>query len=117
MTPQEVLDKREERVFAGVGVRENSNDQTREPLFARDNSENLRTRWQSVQGSFVDDPRKALQEADQLVVSTMKRLEEVFAEERARLESEWSKGDDVSTEDMRQSLRRYRAFFDRLLSM
>jgi len=99
VTQQETLEKREET------------------LFARENAESLRARWQSVQGNFVDDPRKALQEADELVVSTMKRLEEVFAEERARLEREWSKGDDVSTEDLRQSLRRYRAFFDHLLSV
>ena len=86
------------------------------PLFADHEVSDFRNRWQSVQGSFVDEPRKAVEEADQLVASTIKRLTEIFAEERNRMEQEWSRGDEVSTEDLRQALRRYRSFFDRLLS-
>jgi hypothetical protein len=87
------------------------------PLFPGDELENLRHRWQDVQGSFVDDPRSAVRNADELVASVMTRLAQVFAEERGKLEHEWDKGESVSTEDLRVALRRYRAFFDRLLSV
>jgi hypothetical protein len=65
----------------------------------------------------VDEPRQAVQQADELVAAAMKRLAEVFASEREKLEREWDKNDDVSTEDLRLALRRYRSFFDRLLSV
>ena len=70
-----------------------------------------------VQTEFVDEPRGSVEKADQLVASTIKRLAEVFANERSRLEHEWAKGDNVSTEDLRQALRKYRSFFDRLLAV
>jgi hypothetical protein len=69
-----------------------------------------------VQASFVDEPRKAVQEADNLVASVMKRLAEGFAKERSALEQQWDSGDNVSTEDLRVALQRYRSFFDRLLN-
>ncbi|HTS65110.1 MAG TPA: hypothetical protein VMH28_23965 [Candidatus Acidoferrales bacterium] len=87
------------------------------PLLARDISDTMRTRWETIQASFVDDPRVAVQEADELVASAIKKLAESFAGERSRLEQQWSSGSDVSTEDLRQALRRYRAFFQRLLSL
>ena len=67
--------------------------------------------------TFVDEPRRAVEEADGLVASAMKRLAEVFAEERSKLETQWDRGDQVSTEDLRIALQRYRAFFQRLLSI
>jgi hypothetical protein len=76
----------------------------------------LRGRWGNVQASFVDEPRKAVQEADNLVASVMKRLAEGFAKERSTLEQQWDSGDNVSTEDLRVALQRYRSFFDRLLN-
>lgn len=88
-----------------------------EPLFPSQETQELRDRWQSIQAAFVDEPRKAVEDADGLVASAMKRLAEIFASERDRLESQWDRGDDVSTEDLRVALRRYRSFFDRLLSM
>lgn len=87
------------------------------PLFPSDETGQLRSRWDSVQAKFVDEPRKAVEEADQLVASTMKRLAEIFSGERDALEKQWSRGDNISTEDLRQALRRYRSFFDRLLSV
>lgn len=89
----------------------------RAPLFPENELGDLRQRWQNIQGTFVDDPRAAVRHADELVASLMKRLAEVFADERGKLEHEWDKGEDVSTEDLRQALRRYRSFFDRLLSV
>ena len=87
------------------------------PLFSSEEANNLRARWDSVQVAFVDEPRKAVEDADSLVAATMKRLAEVFAEERQKLEHQWDRGDNVSTEDLRQALRRYRSFFSRLLSI
>jgi hypothetical protein len=87
------------------------------PLFSSEEANNLRAQWDSVQVAFVDEPRKAVEDADSLVAATMKRLAEVFAEERQKLEHQWDRGDNVSTEDLRQALRRYRSFFSRLLTI
>jgi hypothetical protein len=91
--------------------------QQRAPLFPDTELGDFRHRWQNVQAGFVDDPRTAVRQADELVASVMKRLADVFAEERSKLEHDWDKGGDVSTEDLRQALQRYRSFFDRLLSV
>ena len=52
-----------------------------------------------------------------LVADVMKRLAESFASERGTLEKQWDRGDNVTTEDLRVALQRYRTFFDRLLSV
>jgi hypothetical protein len=87
------------------------------PLFAPNDTQDFRSHWEKVQIGFVDEPRKAVEQADELVASAIKRLAQVFAAERQKLESEWDKTDNVSTEDLRVALRRYRSFFDRLLSV
>lgn len=91
------------------------------PLFDDHEAGDLRTRWQNIQGSFVDDPQASVAQADQLVATAVQRLAEIFAHEKANLESAWSRNGgvsgEVSTEDMRQALRRYRSFFDRILSV
>jgi hypothetical protein len=87
------------------------------PLFDQGEAEEFRSRWSSIQTGFVDEPRRAVEQADELVATAMKRLAEIFADERANLEREWDKGEDVSTEDLRVALQRYRSFFDRLLSV
>ena len=87
------------------------------PLFPDQELPDLRNRWDSIQAGFVDQPRKAVEEADSLVASAMKRLAELFAEERSKLEAQWDRGDNVSTEDLRVALQRYRSFFHRLLSI
>jgi hypothetical protein len=74
------------------------------------------TRWRDIQARFVDEPRAAVQDADALVADLMERLARMFAAERQQLESHWASGDDVSTEDLRQGLLRYRSFFERLLT-
>lgn len=88
----------------------------REPLLPADQSERYTSRWQEIQASFVDQPRQAVEQADGLVADLMQRLAAGFSEERERLEGQWDSGDDVSTEDLRVALTRYRSFFDRLLS-
>ena len=90
---------------------------TRTMLFPNDEAERFRSDWTEVQSAFVDAPRNAVERADQLVANTMKRMAHVFAEERRKLEEQWDRGDNVTTEDLRVALQRYRAFFDRLLSL
>ena len=87
------------------------------PLFANDELGGYRTRWGAIRTGFVDEPRKAVEEADTLVAEVMKRLAEVFADERRQLETQWERADQVSTEDLRIAMRRYRFFFERLLSI
>ena len=86
-------------------------------LFKDDESGQFRTRWTEVQSAFVDSPRSAVERADSLVAETMKRLAEMFSDERKKLEGQWDRGDNVTTEDLRVALQRYRAFFDRLLNV
>jgi hypothetical protein len=76
----------------------------------------FRGRWDKVQTSFVDEPRQAVEQADSLVANVVQRIAEQFAAEREQLEKQWDSGSDVSTEDLRQAMKRYRSFFDRLLT-
>lgn len=99
----------------GVATARAKIDEDLGPLFSTQETEDLRARWDTVQVAFVDEPRQAVQDADRLVDATMKRLAEIFAGERQNLEKQWDRGDDVSTEDLRVALRRYRSFFSRLL--
>jgi hypothetical protein len=99
-------------------------------LFPENELAESRKRWQDVQSGFVDDPRSAVRKADELVATVMSRLAQIFADERAKLEHEWDKGDSAAaqspatasrpvgeTEDLRLAFQRYRSFFDRLLSV
>jgi hypothetical protein len=108
---------REERSFEAEADTERGRDDVSTPMFPAEEAQELRSAWDSIQAGFVDEPRSAVESADELVARTMKRLAEGFAAERAALEEQWASGGDVSTEDLRQALRRYRAFFGRLLSV
>jgi len=88
-----------------------------EALFPPDVAAQFRTRWSEVQSGFVDDPRRAVVEGDELVAEVMKSLAESFAHERSRLEDELTNTGEASTETLRVGLRRYRSFFERLLSL
>jgi hypothetical protein len=77
----------------------------------------LGDRWQQIQADFVDRPRDAVRDADALVRDLLDRITDGFAQERERLERQWDGGDDVSTEDLRLALQRYRTFFGRLLAL
>ena len=89
---------------------------TDEGLLQRDDGEAFRARWDEIQVRFVDEPRESVERADHLVEELMQRLTSMFDEERRSLESRWDQGDDVSTEDLRVALQRYRTFFARLLA-
>jgi len=88
-----------------------------EPLFPHDAADRYRKRWAEVQSGFVDDPRRAVADGDELVAEVMKSLAESFAHERGRLEEELTRTGEASTETLRVGLRRYRSFFERLLSL
>ncbi len=87
------------------------------PLFTDAEMEEFRAQWSTLQTGFVDEPRRAVEDADKLVASVMQRLAESFANERSGLEKQWDRGDNVSTEDLRVALQRYRSFFGRLLNL
>ena len=87
------------------------------PLFNDEEGQGFRSRWEAVQTGFVDEPRTAVEQADALVAEVITRLAEIFANERTTLEQQWGRGDNVSTEDLRIAMQRYRSFFERLLSM
>lgn len=98
----------------GAGDLESSSVRT---LFAEAELSGLRSRWGDVQAGFVDDPRECIQKADGLVSDVVEQLTTGIAGARARLESQWSRGEQASTEDLRVALMRYREFFERLLAV
>ncbi|MFJ7274238.1 hypothetical protein [Kitasatospora sp. NPDC098663] len=86
-----------------------------EPLLGGQQEE-FRSRWQKIQGEFVDDPRSAVSAADNLVAEAMQALATTFSAHKQDLEGQWHRGDEVPTEELRVALRRYRSFFNRLLN-
>ncbi|MCV7204222.1 hypothetical protein H7J71_19620 [Mycolicibacterium peregrinum] len=86
-------------------------------LFADEHRSGLHSRWNDVQAAFVDDPKECVQKADNLVAEVVEELTASFADTRSRLEAQWSRGEEASTEDLRVALTRYRDFFHRLLSV
>ncbi|HYX21100.1 MAG TPA: hypothetical protein VFA98_09690 [Thermoanaerobaculia bacterium] len=86
------------------------------PLFAGDEADRFRAEWDAIQIAFVDEPRRSVERADELVAQMIQRLAEIFADERTRLEAPWSRGEQVSTEKLRVALQTYRSFFGRLLA-
>ena len=90
---------------------------TAEELFAGDDVADLRSRWAGVQAAFVDNPKECVQKADHLVSDLVEHLTTGFAQARSRLEEQWSRGQEASTEDLRVALMHYREFFDRLLAV
>lgn len=84
-------------------------------LLKHEASQQFHTRWNEIQGMFVDEPRVAVQQADALVTEVMEQITQMFTSEHSSLEGQWAQGDDVSTEDLRKVLQRYRTFFNRLV--
>ncbi|MDQ3004524.1 MAG: hypothetical protein M3R47_03965 [Chloroflexota bacterium] len=92
-------------------------DENFAPLFENNEHEQFRAQWLEIQSRFVDDPSVSVKDADELVSSIIKSITRNFADKRTALETQWKSGDDVSTEDLRQTMKRYRSFFDRLLTL
>ena len=91
-------------------------DEERAALVTRDRADSYSARWDSVKGEFVDEPRRAVADADALVGELLDELQELFKQQRTQIEQGLD-ADETSTEDLRVALRRYRSFFDRLLSI
>jgi hypothetical protein len=128
MTSIEQEERKQEPADRVTSTRELAKDLGRTPagkadhsattaLFPENESKDFHKRWTDIQTAFVDEPRRAVERADELVAEVIKRLADSFAQERSRLEGQWGRGDNVSTEDLRVALQRYRAFFDRLLNI
>jgi hypothetical protein len=71
------------------------------------------TRWQAIQSMFVDDPRSSLERAAGLVDDSVESIVMSVEEQQHSLLSAWQ-GDDAGTEELRTTLRQYRAFWNRL---
>ena len=84
------------------------------PLIDEEKITGFRDRWQNVQTGFVDDPKQAVHQADELVAAVISALATTFAEHKSELEGQWRQG-EPATEELRIALRRYRSFFDQLL--
>ncbi|MFC3448787.1 hypothetical protein [Amycolatopsis speibonae] len=91
-----------------------STEDSEQTLFAVTDVERFRDSWQGIQTAFVDDPQRAVKEADELVAVVIQNLATTFADHKKDLESAWSQG-EPATEDLRIALRRYRSFFNQLL--
>lgn len=87
------------------------------PLLAGRDAEEFRSRWLDIQAEFVDDPRHSVESADELVARVINSITETFASERTALEDQWNRGEEASTEDLRIAIKRYRSFFNRLLTL
>ena len=97
---------------------EAENDDERSASLLPDNeTERFTRRWQEIQAGFVDEPRTSVEQADALVADLMQRLAAGFSDERERLEGQWDRGGEISTENLRVVLKRYRSSFDRLLAV
>jgi hypothetical protein len=88
---------------------------TNEPLLSAGDGEGFKQRWEEIQVRFVDEPQASVKDADGLVQELMQRLADNFAQERSRLDEQWDRGEEASTEDLRTALQQYQSFFRRLL--
>lgn len=107
-----VVDRNEEQVQKDQDIHEEL-----DPMFEEEEAEKFRTHWMNIQSKFVDNPRESVREADELVADVLKSITMSFHSRRTSLEKQWNNGSNVSTEDLRQALKRYRSFFERLLTL
>lgn len=116
--PEQAVPAREEQhAPEAAQVPQSVKDEAPAHLLSADETQGLRLRWETLQVGFVDEPRRSVGEANQLVADAIGCLTESFARERRALEQQWDRRDSASTEDLRLALRRYRSFFERLLSV
>jgi hypothetical protein len=108
-------EEHERALAADHGTRSGDDKTTLAPLFTGDVAKDFRSRWDIVQRGFVDDPKEAVRAGDELVAQVIKSLAETFSNQRAAIEGD--QADQASTENLRLALRRYRSFFERLLSI
>ena len=115
--PEQEQERRDEGQSEQEERRDEGQSEQEQELFGSDELQGFRSRWEEVQAGFVDEPREAVQRADELVSDLMTKLTSGFDQTRSGLEEQWNKGEEASTEDLRVALTRYRAFFNRLLKI
>ena len=115
MAKAEAIDETPAQEMTAAASYMNMKPEATTNLLLREESEHFRTRWNEIQGKFVDEPRDAVQQADALVSEVVDQITRMFATEHGTLEGQWKQGNDVSTEDLRKALQHYRAFFNRLV--
>jgi hypothetical protein len=106
-----------EQVEENRGSTSSTSEEDFAPLFENNEAEQFRTKWLEIQSRFVDDPSVSVKDADNLVADVIKNITRTFSDKRLSLENQWKSGDKVSTEDLRVALKRYRSFFNRLLTL
>ena len=111
------VEERSETQIAEQRTPANTIEDELEPLFEEEAARKFRSRWLAIQSKFVDDPRDSVKQADELVADIIKDVTMNFADRRIGLEKQWNSGENISTEDMRVTLKRYRSFFERLLTL
>jgi hypothetical protein len=75
--------------------------------------DDLDHRWTAIETGFVEDPARHIEMADDLLGDLIGRLQAALEHDRDRLSGAW-KGSDVTTEQLRELLLRYRASYQRL---
>ncbi len=115
--PEQEQEQRDEGQSEQEERRDEGQSEQEQELFGSDELQGFRSRWEEVQAGFVDEPREAVQRADELVSDLMTKLTSGFDQTRSGLEEQWNEGEEASTEDLRVALTRYRAFFNRLLKI
>src|SRR5258706_3034762 len=114
---RDVEEPAEAAIIGSQSDRTNGREKALEPLFDSNVDQSFRDRWREIQTGFVDEPRQAVKRADELVAELMQQLAQSFSDQRNNLEHQWGASDEVSTEELRVALTRYRSFFERLLSV
>jgi hypothetical protein len=114
---EQMVEERSETQIAEQRTPANTIEDELEPLFEEEAARKFRSRWLAIQSKFVDDPRDSVKQADELVADIIKDVTMNFADRRIGLEKQWNSGENISTEDMRVTLKRYRSFFERLLTL
>ena len=117
---EEVKTAEEETMETAQRMKEDSSDEERfdqNLLLDEDEAEDYRSDWLEIQTRFIDDPRDAVDNADELVSDLMDTITSNLARQRDSLERQWGEGSEPSTEELRRSMMRYRSFFQRLLTL
>ncbi len=79
-------------------------------------TDGFRDRWQQIQLRFIDSPRNAADQAQNLVSDVIDALADGLRRQRGELDR-WRDAALDDTEELRVTVRRYRDLLDRLLSL
>jgi len=79
-------------------------------------TDELRRRWEAVQAGFVDDPRRAVEQADEMVSAAVAALQAHIEQRREDLAETWRDGAQASTDALLVAFQRYRELFEGVLS-